>query len=129
MTEGKPPIRVAISRSAAAGSGTSNSVALVMARLDTFCRALARLLERPVIPVGVDDYAKLMSDFAQEKSSSPWLPPAVALEVLARDRARSVALPVRNGSALYHCALFVREDSSIASPKDLHGRRGAGSTR
>ena len=82
MSEGKPPLRVAISRSAAAGSGTGNAAALSMARLDTFCRALGRSLERPVLPVGVDDYEKLAADFIAGQVELAWLPPAVALTVL-----------------------------------------------
>ncbi|MCA9596389.1 MAG: PhnD/SsuA/transferrin family substrate-binding protein [Myxococcales bacterium] len=125
MSEGKPPLRVAISRSAAAGSGTGNAAALSMARLDTFCRALGRSLERPVLPVGVDDYEKLAADFIAGQVELAWLPPAVALTVLSRGGARAVALPVRNGTALFHCALFVRDDSAANQPKDLNRARAA----
>jgi len=97
------------------------------ALLEDFCAALEGAAASPLkaTGVGVEHYSRLLEAIERGDVDVAWLPPILALQATARGLVSPIALPVRRGLSCYSTALFVREESSVQSPRDLEGARAA----
>jgi phosphate/phosphite/phosphonate ABC transporter binding protein len=118
-------LRVGIALGSKARARGSSHEAELRGRLDSFCDALSGATSLAVPGSIVLDYPALLGDMRDGVVDLGWLPPIVALKAFDVRRAQPLALPVRNGHAVYHTALFAREGSPLRSTEDLVGVRAA----
>lgn len=118
-------LRVGVALGSKAGARGSNHKAALRARLDKFCGALADAVSLEVSGSILLDYPALLGDMRDGVVDLGWLPPIIALKAFDVRRALPLALPVRNGHAVYHTALFAKEGSPLQSADDLDGVRAA----
>jgi phosphonate transport system substrate-binding protein len=95
------------------------------ALLEGFCAALSTASNLRVTAVGVGHYHTLLEAIEKGEVDVAWLPPILATQAATKGLVVPIALPVRNGFCCYSTALFTREESSLYTPRDLNGCRGA----
>jgi phosphonate transport system substrate-binding protein len=95
------------------------------ALLEGFCAALSAASKLRVTGVGVGHYRTLLDAIEKGEVDVGWLPPILAVQATTRGLVAPIALPVRSGFSCYSTALFVREDSSLHTVRDLVGMRAA----
>lgn len=93
--------------------------------LGDLCARIGAALRIIVVPHRAPSPAALATAVSAGRVQAAWLSPTLLLTSKLAPRVAPLASLVREGSATYHAALFVREDSPVKSPADLAGRRVA----
>lgn len=89
--------------------------------LEQFCLALGDATGVQVLPRGMSSYGRLLEQLRAGAVDIVWLPPVPAMQATAQGVVKPVVIPVRDGHATYHAALFTRRETAIVSPGDLRG--------
>jgi phosphonate transport system substrate-binding protein len=107
------------------GTGPVRAGLLGQAARDAFAEALESRVGSPFRVKVFGSYESLALAVESGSVAFAWLPPALAVQLVDRDRATPLVSLVRDGSAEYRGTVFVRGDSSIRGVEDLRGKRFA----
>src|SRR5258708_22741889 len=95
------------------------------ALLQTVCDELAKRMSRPIKPVVLRSYDKLVHRMKDGEVQIAWAPPLIAIELERETQARVRLCSRRAGRLDYMSALFAPTESAIRTPSDLEGKRVA----
>lgn len=98
---------------------------LTRANVAILCEALSRHLSLRIEPFPQPSPGALAKTFAAGLLELAWVSPTLALLSPTMRKAVPVVRTIREGLPHYHSVLFVREDSPIETPAQLHGARAA----
>jgi phosphate/phosphite/phosphonate ABC transporter binding protein len=115
MSSAESPVTFAIISSAPAAS----------ALLETVCDELVKKTSKPIKPVVLRSYDKLVSRMRDGEVQVAWAPPLVAIELERETKAQIRLCSRRAGRVEYMSALFVAAGSDIRALQDLKGKRAA----
>jgi phosphate/phosphite/phosphonate ABC transporter binding protein len=93
--------------------------------LNDFCARLGEAIGHIVQPHRAPSPEALSAAVNTGRVHVAWLSPTLLATSRLGDLVVPLASSIREGSAAYHAALFVRDDAPIKAPEDLAGRRAA----